>query len=82
MIDELVAQSLIEKAQPRANRINDVLNESDDLRELPDRQMAIASLLFAVGMAKLTKLDLEDFVGLAAYAYVHVSPDKEKAGHA
>jgi len=82
MIDEVVAQSLCEKARPRANRINEVLLEADDLRELKDEQMAIASLLYAVGMAKLTQLDLEDFVSLAMFAYIHVSPDKEKAGSA
>jgi len=82
MIDEVVAQSLCEKARPRANRINEVLLEADDLRELKDEQMAIASLLYAVGMAKLTQLDLEDFVSLAMFAYIHVSPDKEKVGSA
>jgi hypothetical protein len=82
MIDEIVAQSLIEKAQPRANRINEVLNEADDLRTLDDKHIAIAALLYAVGMARLTQLDLEDFTALAVYAYIHVSPDKEEVGHA
>ena len=78
MIDEVVAQNLMEKAQPRANRINEVLLEADDLRELDDKPMAVAALLYAVGMAKLTKLELEDFTSLAIYAYIHISPDKQE----
>jgi len=78
MIDEVVASNLLVMAEPRANRINEVLNAADDLRTLDDKQMVVAAILFAVGLAKFTSLDLEDFVALSAHAYRNVDPEKKE----
>lgn len=60
---------MLEAAQPHANRINEVTTEADDLRTMSDEQMAVAALVYAVSLAKLTDLDLDQFIMLATITY-------------
>lgn len=76
--EAVVAQQLMEKAQPRANRINEILNEDDEMRALDDRPMTIAALLFAVSMAKMTGLNMKDLTSLLVYAYIHVNVERKE----
>jgi hypothetical protein len=77
VIDEVVARNLLEKATPRANRINQVLLEAADLRELRDEQMTIAALVYAVNLAKLTNLNVSDFISLCAFCYMHTGHEAQ-----
>jgi hypothetical protein len=78
MIDEMVARNLLEKAQPRANRIKEVLDESDEFRTMEDKPLTIAAIVFAVSMAKLTGLSTTDLLSFIAYASTQITIELTK----
>lgn len=69
-------QALLHKAAPVATRMNDVLQEPDDLREQDTKLMVVAALLYSAGWAQKTQLDLEQFLTLAIHAFGSVQVDK------
>lgn len=76
MLSEEQVDSLANFGNRYTNRINEVLLEADDLRALPDKQFTLAVIVYAAALAKLTKLELDDFLILSSKIYQRVEVKK------
>jgi len=74
-------EALLFRALPLTNRISDVLNESDDIREQDTKLVVVAALLYSAGWAAASGLTLESFLTLATtcYARADVEPKVDDA---
>ena len=73
--------NLLATGQVTAQRINDVLQEADDLRATKVELMILGSIIYAAGYARADDLDLDGFLQLCAAAYNSVElvqKDKKK----
>jgi hypothetical protein len=70
------------KLKPYLERAVELLqgavDESEDLKQIPDNLLCMAALTYAAGLARLTKLEAEGFVSLAIKAFQGVEVAKKK----
>lgn len=69
MMDERLLTMLLMGGVKDADKINNELLKSEELRMLTDKQVAVAAICYGAAMSKLTSLSLEDYISMAAYAY-------------
>lgn len=80
MIDQRLLELLLKSNIPYTELINKALMGDAILGKLTDKQIAIAALVYAAGMANLTELKAEDFITLALYAYNNVDVAVKEEG--
>jgi hypothetical protein len=76
MVNQEILQMLAVSGIKYVPRINDTLLEADDLRALDDKKLTVSVIMYAAALANMTKLDLEDFLSIAVYAYQNVTTEK------
>lgn len=69
--------ALLASGNQTAQRINDVLQEADDLRATNVELMILGSIIYAAGYARADDLDLDGFLQLCAAAYGSVELVKQ-----
>jgi len=69
---------LVQFGVSKINLLNNVMCEDEALRELDDRKLTVVTICYAASLAKLTKLNLHDFLSLAVSAYQNVEISKTK----
>ena len=76
MISAEQAYKLVAFGVAKLDTLNNIVDESEELKALNDRQLAVVVICYAASLASLTKLNLHDFLGLAGAAYqnVEISP--------
>jgi hypothetical protein len=62
---------LFSTAVPLVNIFNGLIEEDEELKSKDPGLLCIAALMFAGGLAKLSKLDYEGFRDLASHAFLH-----------
>lgn len=77
MISSEQAYKLIAYGVPKIDRINELVNAAISREELNDRQLAVVVICYAASLARLTRLNLHDFLGLSGAAYQNVEISKK-----
>lgn len=77
MIDQKLADLLMQSAIPYVTQIHNALRKDENLSKLSDKQLTIAVLTYAAGLANLTDLKDEDYLSLSMYALNNVVASRD-----